>query len=97
MSKKNSKGPSGLAGRISKMSLSEKPIMIIATVYTAHIVDARAELKKCGIDCILDFEIGHSGKSLVSARGNRVALARAMKIKAHWMLHICQDSTPELV
>lgn len=97
MSKKNSKEPSGLTKRISKMSIKEKTVMAIATVYTEHIEKARTEIQKSGMKWVLDFANGSSGKSFVSLKGTEASYAKVLAIKAPWVLHVCRDSVPKLL
>jgi hypothetical protein len=92
---KNSKEPSGLTKRISKLSLEEKTVMAIATVHTDHIAEARRDIRKCGMKWV--FELKLSRKSLVSLRGTEASYAKLLAIKTPWILHVCRDSAPELV
>lgn len=91
MSKKNSKEPSGLTKRISKMSIEEKTMTAIATFYTEHIARARADVKKCGMKWIYDFPTG-SKESIAILEGTEASYAKVLAIKAPWILNICRDS-----
>lgn len=90
MSKKNSKEPSGLTKRISKLSIEEKTMTAIATVHTEHIARARREFKKCGMKWIHDFPVG-SEESLALLKGTEASYDKVCAIKAPWFRSICRD------